>query len=192
MNSIVFFLFLLFVFTSARRCYDAKTIKFWYDYNDVVPDVFKKAPQNHATVKYGKQTVDLGHVINPRFTKNQPKVFWDAKPHSLYTLAMIDIDAPSRKDPQFAQFRHWLVMNIPGNRIAKGKVISSYFAVGPPEKTRWHRYVLAIFKQNGRIKSVQEKEDGSDRVKWNVTEFAARNGLKHVAGSYFVARNDKQ
>ncbi|KAI6171785.1 hypothetical protein M3Y98_00900900 [Aphelenchoides besseyi] len=192
MNSIVFFLSLFFVFTSARRWYEAETIKFWYDYNDVVPDVFDAAPQKHAIVKYEKRIVDLGNVINNRFTKKQPKVIWNTESRSFYTLAMVDPDAPSRKDPKFGQYRHWLVINIPGNNIAKGKVISSYYEPAPPEKTRWHRYVFAIFKRNGRIGNVQEKEDEDDRAKWNVSKFASRNGLKQVAGSYFVARNDKQ
>ncbi|KAI6180012.1 Protein D2 isoform X1 [Aphelenchoides besseyi] len=190
MNSIVLFLFLFAVYSSAQRWYDRETIRFWYDYHDVTPDVFKVAPQNYAMVRYERRDVNLGNVMSMRLIKNQPRVYWQGSGRNYYTLALIDPDAPSRKDPTFGQFRHWLVINIRGKNVRKGQVISKYIAPAPPEKTRWHRYVFSIFKQNGRIKSLEENED--NRPKWNISEFASRNGLKLVAGAYFVTRNPKQ
>ncbi|KAI6208895.1 Protein D3 [Aphelenchoides besseyi] len=142
MNSIVFFLFLFAVYSSAHKYYSRETIRFWYDYNDVTPDVFKLAPPSHALVRYEKRDVNLGNVISSRFTKNQPRVYWRGNPHNYFALALVDPDAPSRKDPTIAQFRHWLVINIPGKNVKKGQVISKYFQPAPGEKTRWHRYVF--------------------------------------------------
>ncbi len=32
-------------------------------------------------------------------------------------------------------FKHWLVVNIPGNTISKGTVKATYFPAGPPQGT---------------------------------------------------------
>lgn len=46
-----------------------------------------------------------------------------------------DPDAPSRADPKFGQFQHWLVTNIPGNDIAKGDEMTAYVGSGAPQGT---------------------------------------------------------
>lgn len=46
-----------------------------------------------------------------------------------------DPDAPSRQDPKFREFHHWLVVNIPGSDLARGKVLSDYVGSGPPQGT---------------------------------------------------------
>jgi phosphatidylethanolamine-binding protein (PEBP) family uncharacterized protein len=53
-----------------------------------------------------------------------------------------DPDAPSRADPEFREWRHWLVVNIPGCDIDKGEVAAAYIGSGPPEGTGLHRYVF--------------------------------------------------
>ncbi|KAI6179933.1 hypothetical protein M3Y98_00664600 [Aphelenchoides besseyi] len=101
---------------------------------------------------------------------------------------MFDPDIPSRKDPKMGQYRYWLVTNIPGNNVRKGKTVSSYYEPEPRENTGWHRYVFAIYKQRGKLGRLQEKDDEGDRTKWDVERFANRNGLQLVAGSYFVSK----
>lgn len=54
--------------------------------------------------------------------KVQPSVKWEADPNSFYTLLMTDPDAPSRANPEFREWHHWLVVNIPGNKISEGDV----------------------------------------------------------------------
>lgn len=48
---------------------------------------------------------------------------------------MTDPDAPSREDPKFREWHHWLVGNIPGSEIAKGETLSAYVGSGPPQGT---------------------------------------------------------
>ncbi len=52
----------------------------------------------------------------------QPSVTWEAEPNSFYTLLMTDPDAPSRKNPVNGEWKHWLVVNIPGNKLSEGEV----------------------------------------------------------------------
>lgn len=46
-----------------------------------------------------------------------------------------DPDAPSRKDPKFREWHHWLVGNIPGNKVSEGDTLSEYVGSGPPKGT---------------------------------------------------------
>lgn len=46
---------------------------------------------------------------------------------------MTDPDAPSRKEPKFREWHHWLVVNIPGNDVKKGETLSEYVGSGPPK-----------------------------------------------------------
>jgi phosphatidylethanolamine-binding protein (PEBP) family uncharacterized protein len=46
-------------------------------------------------------------------------VTWNSKGSELYTLILTDPDAPSRRSPTQREWRHWLVMNIPGNDLQK-------------------------------------------------------------------------
>lgn len=45
----------------------------------------------------------------------------------------LDPDAPSRKDPKFREWHHWLVGNIPGFNVSQGEVLSEYVGSGPPK-----------------------------------------------------------
>ncbi|KAI6231320.1 Protein D1-like isoform X2 [Aphelenchoides besseyi] len=175
MKSLLFVVFFcLTLITVAREYYDYETIKFWYEYNDIVPDVMKEPPKEHALVEYGMSTVDLGNVISARFTTKEPRVKWRADRNAYYTIAMFDPDIPSRKDPKMGQYRY-----------------CSYYEPEPRENTGWHRYVFAVYKQRGKLGKLEEKDDEDDRTKWDAERFAKRNGLQLVAGSYFVSKFEK-
>jgi phosphatidylethanolamine-binding protein (PEBP) family uncharacterized protein len=49
-----------------------------------------------------------------------------------------DPDAPSRTEPTYREWHHWLIVNIPMNDLTRGDTLSEYVGSGPPEKTgRW-------------------------------------------------------
>jgi phosphatidylethanolamine-binding protein (PEBP) family uncharacterized protein len=61
-----------------------------------------------------------------------------------------DPDAPSRKDPKFREWHHWLVGNIPGNKVSEGETLSEYVGSGPPKDTgmfemHFHHEPLPVF-----------------------------------------------
>lgn len=57
-------------------------------------------------------------------------------------MSPADPDAPSREDPKWGEWRHWLVINIPGNDLSAGEVAAEYIGAGPPKDTGLHRYIL--------------------------------------------------
>ena len=65
---------------------------------------------------------NLGNVLTPTQVKTEPSLLWTADENAYYTALLTDPDAPSRADPQFRENHHWLVVNIPGNRVGEGEV----------------------------------------------------------------------
>ena len=90
----------------------------------VAKDVLSEAPKNQLLVDYVEEevSVDLGNTLSVSKSQSKPKVvFEQAKDDKVYTLAMVDPDAPSRDDPKAAQWLHWLVVNIPGDKLKIGE-----------------------------------------------------------------------
>ena len=95
--------------------------------------------------------MDLGNVLTPSQVQHEPRVHWHADPESFYTLIMTDPDAPSRAEPKAREWHHWLVVNIPGNKIHEGEVKAAYVGAGPPKGSDLHRYVFLVYKQPHKL-----------------------------------------
>lgn len=92
----------------------------------------------------------MGNELTPTQVKDIPEVKWDADPNKYYTLIMTDPDAPSRANPTYREFKHWVIVNIPGGKVAQGENLAEFIGSGPPEGTGLHRYVFLVYDQNGR------------------------------------------
>jgi len=163
----------------------------------IVPDVISKSPEKRIKVTFdGGAEANLGNILTPTQVQNPPKnVSWEADPDSLYTLVKTDPDAPSRSDPKWREWHHWLVVNIPGNDISKGETISAYIGAGPPRDTGLHRYVYLVYKQQGKIIDPEHgrlpNTSGDNRGQWKVKKFAQKHQLGDpVAGNFFQAEWD--
>eukprot|EP00877_Chromochloris_zofingiensis_P014955 jgi/Chrzof1/9713/Cz04g13040.t1 len=96
-------------------------------YGDVVDNVLGNTD---VIIKYPSFTVEDGIHVKPSQAAEEPKVgigtnlSFTKKFPKLYTLMMVDPDAPSPDDPVNAQWLHWLVVNIPRGRVIhSGKVM---------------------------------------------------------------------
>ncbi|XP_074597776.1 protein D3-like [Brevipalpus obovatus] len=165
----------------------------------IVPDVIDVVPQTVVEVKFSNGTeVKMGNELTPTQVKDQPSlVSWPTTPGSYYTLCMTDPDAPSRQDPKFREWHHWLVVNIPAGSppdISKGKVLSQYVGSGPPEGTGNHRYVYLIYKQPGIIQpdeTLRTNTSGEGRGNFKIRDFAQKYNLgQPIAGNFYVAQWD--
>ncbi|CAH1250899.1 PEBP1 [Branchiostoma lanceolatum] len=161
----------------------------------VIPDVLDNPPEGKAEVKFDDVRVSLGKTLTPTDTKNEPKVTWPAEDGQLYTLAMLDPDSPSRADPRYGQWKHWLVGNIPGNDVRRGDVISEYISPIPLVGTGLHRYVILVYKQTKRLDFDEPRQTSitaRGRGLWKVRAFAEKYELGDpVAGNFFEAEWDK-
>ncbi|KAK9890519.1 hypothetical protein WA026_010595 [Henosepilachna vigintioctopunctata] len=164
------------------------------DKNKVVPDVLDKNPDKILKIKYNSVECSVGEVLKPSQVKNPPEVYWDAVENEFYTVCMTDPDAPSRKDPKYREWHHWLVVNIPSQDVKSGETLSEYIGAAPPKGTGLHRYVLLVFKQSGKIKCDEKKlknTSGSGRGKFSIRNFAKKYNLGHpIAGTLFLAEWD--
>uniref|UniRef100_A0A8V5H836 Phosphatidylethanolamine-binding protein 1 n=1 Tax=Melopsittacus undulatus TaxID=13146 RepID=A0A8V5H836_MELUD len=110
----------------------------------------EQQPAQPLRVKYGSVEIDeLGKVLTPTQVQNRPtSIEWDGcDPQKLYTLVLTDPDAPSRKDPKFREWHHFLVTNMKGNNVSSGTVLSDYVGSGPPKGTGWYFHVAVPMLQ---------------------------------------------
>ncbi|CAH1404410.1 unnamed protein product [Nezara viridula] len=157
----------------------------------VVPDVLTKAPDKILEVHYNSSKVNLGNTLNVSAVENAPSVNWSGEDDSFYTICMIDPDAPSRSNPKAREWQHWLVGNIPGNKVDKGDVICTYAGATPPPGTGLHRYVLVVYKQPGKLQFDEPKitVPGGNRAKFSVSKFASKYKLGDpIAANFFQAK----
>ncbi|XP_066902339.1 protein D2 [Halyomorpha halys] len=193
MNFWFYCLIYLSVLASVSTEGEKEKVKEAMEKNQVVPDVLPKAPENLLEVQYGSAKVKLGNVLSPASVASPPKVFWNGDDNSFYTVCMIDPDAPSRTNHKAREWQHWLVGNIPGNKIEQGEVICPYAGATPPPGTGLHRYVIVVYKQPGKIDFNEPRitPAGGNRAKFSVSTFASKYKLGDpLAGNFFQAKSD--
>ncbi|XP_017489689.1 PREDICTED: protein D2-like [Rhagoletis zephyria] len=160
----------------------------------VVPDVIALAPKHFLKITYKDVLAENGIELTPTQVATRPTVAWDAKSDSLYTLIMTDPDAPSRKDPKFREFQHWLVANIPGSDISKGDELTAYVGSGPPQGTGLHRYIFLVYQQPVKIRFQESripKNSSQNRPNFSTNKFAKKHKLGDpIAGNFFQAQWD--
>ncbi|KAH8311407.1 hypothetical protein KR044_006165, partial [Drosophila immigrans] len=164
------------------------------DTSGIIPDIIDEKPKAKAAVSFpsGVQ-VDLGKELTPTQVKDQPTISWDAEAGALYTLLMVDPDAPSRTDPKLREVLHWAVINIPGNKVADGQVLAEYVGAGPADGSGLHRYVFLIFKQGDKITSDKfiSKTTREGRLNVKIRDYVSKyNFGAPVAGNFFQAQYD--
>ncbi|XP_065089565.1 protein D3-like [Ochlerotatus camptorhynchus] len=163
--------------------------------NEIVPDVVPVAPPALVKVSYpssGKQ-VSLGNELTPTQVKDQPTVSWDAEPGAMYTLIMTDPDAPSRANPKMREWKHWVVINVPGSDVASGETVAEYVSSAPPQKSGLHRYIFLVYKQSGKVQFDEPKlsNRNPNRGKFRAAEFAEKYQLgSPIAGNFYQAQYD--
>lgn len=177
-----------------KQFYSNKPVK-TMEQHQVVPDVIPVAPVEVAKVSFNSGvSANLGNELKPRQVKDVPKVEWNADAKALYTLCLTDPDAPSRKEPTYREWHHWLVGNIPGGDVAKGETLSAYVGSGPPEGTGLHRYVYLVYKQSGKLDFDEKRltnTSADNRGQFSINAFAKKYNLGNpVAGNFYQAEWD--
>lgn len=112
----------------------------------IVPQLIPEAPAGYLEVSFNDRRVVLGEDRTPTEVQSQPQVWWNgSKNNRLYFLFMIDMDTSA------GEYAHWVVGNIPGNRVDLGDNLAFFFPSAPPKDTGKHRYVFLWYEQLRRI-----------------------------------------
>lgn len=86
---------------------------------------------NNKLVKNGEKFLTINH------TKNEPII-----DYNYYTLLMMDPDAPTRNNPIYSNWIHWLIIITKNNN-----------GLNPPINTGLHIYFTLLVKQTNIIKN---------------------------------------
>lgn len=141
--------------------------------------------KNNIDISYQGRTLNYGDNVTKEETSTAPTVNYNKAPGKLYTLMMVDPDAPSRKEPIYRYWLHWLVVNQSTN--SRGKVINKYVGPSPPRGSGTHRYYICVLEQNGPISGLVE----FPREKFDVVEFAKENGLTLVSCTKYTVESNQ-
>ena len=122
------------------------------------------------------------HVCRQTATSAQthPTFYINGRPDKLYTLVMLDHDAPNPNSP----WLHMLYINIPGTQhVNQPKQITPYSARSPL-KTGRHDYITTLYEQPFSIQGQNTIGDWG-RACFDIRGFVAKYGLKPVDETSF-------
>ncbi|XP_078431276.1 protein VERNALIZATION 3-like [Wolffia australiana] len=138
-------------------------------------------------IQYNNREVSNGCELKPSAVVNPPRVDVGGRDmRSLYTLVMIDPDAPSPSDPTSREYLHWLVTDIPAATNATyGNEVVAYES--PRPTVGIHRFVFVLFRQLER----QAVYAPGWRQEFNTRDFAEVYELgPPVAALYFNCQRE--
>nr|7QH7_6 Chain 6, 39S ribosomal protein L38, mitochondrial [Homo sapiens] len=124
------------------------------EYYGLYRDLFHGAtfvPRVPLHVAYAVGEDDLmpvycGNEVTPTEAAQAPEVTYEAE---LWTLLLTSLDG-HLLEPD-AEYLHWLLTNIPGNRVAEGQVTCPYLPPFPARGSGIHRLAFLLFKQDQPI-----------------------------------------
>ncbi|XP_010912811.1 protein VERNALIZATION 3-like [Elaeis guineensis] len=138
-------------------------------------------------VIYNNREVTNGSELKPSAVVHQPRVEIPGRDmRTLYTLVMVDPDAPSPSNPTKREHLHWLVTDIPETTNSGfGNEIVGYESPRPTAGI--HRFVFVLFRQEVR----QTIDKPGWRQNFNTRDFAALYNLgPPVAAMYFNCQRE--
>lgn len=162
----------------------------------VIPDVIDAKPAAALKVEWASGVhADQGNELKPTQVKDQPKITLDGltKADKLYLLAMVDPDAPSRKEPKLREIAHFMIANIPGSDITRGETVFEYVGSGAPQGTGLHRYIFLLYEQKARLTGLTRtpKTSRQGRVNFSMRKFAEEHNLgQPIGANFFQAQYD--
>lgn len=146
------------------------------------------APSALLRVFYNNREMTSGSELKPSQVANEPTVQIAGRDgRALYTLVMVDPDAPSPSNPSKREYLHWLVTDIPEGADVS-RAMSEVVAYESPRPTAGiHRFVFIVFRQAVR----QAIYAPGWRANFNTRDFAACYSLgAPVAAAYFNCQRE--
>lgn len=185
---------------------------------EIIPTVLDLGfvPSHDLSVKWApKSLASLGNTLKPRHLEEAPDVLFAELDGELsscqagvtYIIAATDPDAPSRDNPEWSEFCHWIAQGVAVSldstcatlQLKELEEIITYKPPTPPAKTGKHRYVfIGLRPANGTTERLQlskpgtRKHWGTGKERHGFRDWAFQNGLQPIAANFFYAQNKKQ
>ncbi|KAI0643975.1 PEBP-like protein [Trametes meyenii] len=180
---------------------------------DVLPETLAFTPSVLFSIVYPNGAeVNLGNYMTVEETQDEPEIRfaalngpWDDSAGEVsYTLAMLDPDAPSRNEPMYRTFRHWVITGLKSppltsnsadalNALKTHPSVTPYRPPGPRPNSGLHRYTFLLFQEPASAQPFAVPQGApeygaalEERRSWNPVAFADQHGLKLVGASYFL------
>ncbi|AYV77265.1 MAG: hypothetical protein Barrevirus25_8 [Barrevirus sp.] len=116
-----------------------------------------------------------GQLVDLSTVQTQPTIKYDRDPNKLYTILMVDPDAPSRSNPLYKYVLHWLIIN-------NNDTIEDFHPPNPPTGSGPHRYFISVYEQTGPIKLPKNSEK---RKNFDIPHFINKHDLIFKAVTMF-------
>nr|XP_018905900.1 PREDICTED: protein D3-like [Bemisia tabaci]XP_018905902.1 PREDICTED: protein D3-like [Bemisia tabaci]XP_018905903.1 PREDICTED: protein D3-like [Bemisia tabaci] len=139
---------------------------------------------------HGKYEVKAGDEVDiEKVYKKPSKVTWDADLDYYYTLLLYDYD-------NLRGFVHWMIGDIPEKNLTAGTTFYDYYGPKLFEEGDVHRYVMVIYRQNGRTirwaEPFVQRKTYALRAYFNQTEFQEQYSLgPPYAFTFFTSEVNK-
>ncbi|KAL4902101.1 hypothetical protein BDW74DRAFT_181264 [Aspergillus multicolor] len=164
----------------------------------LIPTAF--TPTTELGIKFGEKAVELGNLFRVSEVRSAPTVSFDKEADvlegHLYTLLLIDPDAPTPDDPKFAYWRHWVVSGLTaseGLSAESARTLTEYLGPGPKDDSRPHRYLFLLFREPEGLTLSKEDVGGEEFVQrrsFGATGWVESHGLKLVGINWMLGAGD--
>jgi phosphatidylethanolamine-binding protein (PEBP) family uncharacterized protein len=125
-----------------------------------------------------KEKVELSKV------QNQPVIKFNSK-NKYYTIIMADPDAPSKDDPKYKYWLHWIKVNIYSNELNTGEDLIDFAPPTPPSGTGYHRYLFILCEQPNKL----DFKKPLTRKNFSIASFIKENKLKMIDHIYYKTKS---
>lgn len=111
------------------------------------------------------------------------------EPNALYTILLTDPDAPYPDNPVYADFLHWMIINVTGTipSTEHGMNIVT-FIPSTPFRGNFHRYIFTLYKQTQRRVNIPFIY--TQRRNFNTQQFITMNNLVHIDSVMYRTRTN--
>eukprot|EP00051_Salpingoeca_urceolata_P031883 m.13367 g.13367 ORF g.13367 m.13367 type:complete len:217 (+) comp4540_c0_seq1:63-713(+) len=119
--------------------------------HQVVPLVYSAAPPELLTVAHPCGfSPGMAATVTPTQVLERPTALsWPGlDPKSFYTVMLVDPDAPSKADPKFKCWLHFLYVNAFGAQLEAGIETAAFVPSAPGSGSGLHRYTWLVFEQS--------------------------------------------
>ncbi|KAL4914627.1 phosphatidylethanolamine-binding protein [Aspergillus aurantiobrunneus] len=162
----------------------------------LIPNPF--TPTTELGIAFGEKAVALGNLFRVSEVKTAPTVSFakeaNASESQLYTLLLVDPDAPTPEDPKFAYWRHWVVSGLkPGEGIQPEGALTEYLGPGPKDDSSPHRYLFLLFREPEGLALSKEDVGGEEFVQrrsFPAAQWIDRYGLVLVGVNWMLGAGD--